>query len=163
ALTAVPVTEVVADLDRYIRPRLPRLASRADVRMREQDATLTVRGDRVLRGWAPEDLLKNALDALAGRGRRLRVAARRAAQGRRRGAQRGGGGARRAGVGPALRGGYGARHSRGAARPDRRARGDERGRRVGCGPCAGAADDRERPRRPDRGVAAPPRDGHRLR
>lgn len=81
ALTAVPVTEVVADLDRYIRPRLPRLASGVDVRMRVQDATLTVRGNRVLLVWALENLLKNALDALAGRGGRIRVAARRAEQG----------------------------------------------------------------------------------
>src|SRR5690606_27781930 len=86
----------------------------------------------------------------------------RRARGSRRAHPRGGP-ARRAGVGPALRGGYGARHSRRAARPDLRARGDEQGRRVGCGPFAGAADHRERARRPDRGAAAPPLDGHRLR
>src|SRR5690606_4311725 len=45
------------------------------------DATLTVRGNHVLLVWALENLLKNALDALAGRGGRIRVAARRAEDG----------------------------------------------------------------------------------
>src|SRR5690606_715703 len=40
-----------------------------------------VRGNRVLLVWALENLLKNALDALAGRGGRIRVAARRGEQG----------------------------------------------------------------------------------
>jgi len=46
-----------------------------------QDATLTVRGNHVLLVWALENLVKNALDALAGRGGRIRVAARRAENG----------------------------------------------------------------------------------
>ncbi|HEY8470932.1 MAG TPA: HAMP domain-containing sensor histidine kinase [Longimicrobiales bacterium] len=81
ALTRVPVAEIVADLERYMRPRLPRLASGVDLRMRVQDPALAVHGNRVLLVWALENLLKNALDALAGRGGRIRVAARRAEDG----------------------------------------------------------------------------------
>src|SRR5690606_23799455 len=82
ALTAVPVAEVIADLDRYIRPRLPRLASGREVRTRVQDAALAAHGHRALLAWALENLAKDALGGLAGRGGRIRVAARRGEQGR---------------------------------------------------------------------------------
>src|SRR5690606_13624247 len=81
ALTRVAVAEIVAGLGRYMRPRLPRPASGVDLRIRVQDPALAVHGNRVLLVWALENLLKNALDALAGRGGRIRVAARRAEDG----------------------------------------------------------------------------------
>ena len=67
-LEPVRVDEVIRDLERYFRPRLPRLASGVDLRVRSSRNLPAVEANRVLLVWAIENVVKNAIDALAGRG-----------------------------------------------------------------------------------------------
>lgn len=67
-LGPVSVAEVVAELDRYLRPRLPTRTHGIALSHRIPDDLPAVRANRVLLVWALENMLKNALDALASRG-----------------------------------------------------------------------------------------------
>jgi signal transduction histidine kinase len=60
----------------YFRARVPTLAHTVAIDVAARAEPVTVRGDPVLLEWALEVLVKNALDALAGRGGRIAVAAR---------------------------------------------------------------------------------------
>ena len=67
--------EVVALVDRvaaYFRARVPTLANTIAVEVDHDGADATVEGDPVLLEWALEVIAKNAVDALAGRGGRIR-------------------------------------------------------------------------------------------
>jgi len=77
-LDAAAMVERIAE---YFRVRVPTLARSVQVAWRAE-GPLPVRGDRVLLEWALEVLLKNAVDALAGRGGRILVTAERFAQSR---------------------------------------------------------------------------------
>ena len=65
---AVDVSDVVAQVVAYFAARVPTLADPIRLRVERADGALTVPGDRVLLEWAVESLVKNAIDALAGRG-----------------------------------------------------------------------------------------------
>lgn len=65
---AVDVSDVVAQVVAYFAARVPTLAHPIALRVERADGALTVPGDRVLLEWAVESLVKNAIDALAGRG-----------------------------------------------------------------------------------------------
>ncbi|MFN8572745.1 MAG: HAMP domain-containing sensor histidine kinase [Gemmatimonadaceae bacterium] len=70
----VVLAKVVNDVAGYFRARVPTLAH--TVRIDTEVVGLpTVRGDAVLLEWAVESLLKNAIDALAGRGGVVKVRA----------------------------------------------------------------------------------------
>jgi signal transduction histidine kinase len=55
----------------YFRPRLPTLAHQVTIEVRVESAAPAVRGDALLLEWALEALVKNAVDALSGRGGRI--------------------------------------------------------------------------------------------
>lgn len=57
----------------YFRPRLPKLASAVTLDLAASGAGPMALGDPVLVEWALESLIKNALDALSGRGGRIDV------------------------------------------------------------------------------------------
>ena len=57
----------------YFKPRLPALASAVQLDLQAPGAGPTTLGDPVLLEWALEALVKNAVDALSGRGGRIRV------------------------------------------------------------------------------------------
>jgi len=57
----------------YFRPRLPTLANPVALHLDASGPGPTTRGDPVLIEWAIEALIKNALDALSGRGGRIDV------------------------------------------------------------------------------------------
>jgi signal transduction histidine kinase len=57
----------------YFRPRLPTLASPVTLELVASGAGPTVLGDPVLVEWALEAIIKNAIDALSGRGGRIDV------------------------------------------------------------------------------------------
>jgi len=57
----------------YFRPRLPTLAHSVTIRLTSAGAGPTVTGDAVLIEWALEVVVKNAIDALSGRGGRIDV------------------------------------------------------------------------------------------
>jgi signal transduction histidine kinase len=66
----------------YFRARVPTLAHRVAIDVSTTTESVTVSGDSVLLEWALEVLVKNAVDALAGRGGHITVAARRGDRGR---------------------------------------------------------------------------------
>jgi signal transduction histidine kinase len=59
---------VVNELEEYFRPRLPRLGHGVRLRTRVAANAPHVRANRVLLVWALENIVKNAIDALGGRG-----------------------------------------------------------------------------------------------
>jgi signal transduction histidine kinase len=57
----------------YFRPRLPTLAHSVTITLTSPGAGPTATGDPVLIEWALEVIVKNAVDALSGRGGRIEV------------------------------------------------------------------------------------------
>jgi signal transduction histidine kinase len=66
-LAPLDLREVVHELEEYTRARLPHRGKRIDL-VTETDPVPPVAGNRTLLEWALENLIKNALDALEGRG-----------------------------------------------------------------------------------------------
>ena len=64
----VDVREIVFRVAAYFRARVPTLAHKVTISARLPDDPLSVEGDAVLLEWALESLVRNAIDALAGRG-----------------------------------------------------------------------------------------------
>lgn len=75
-LEIVHVAEIIGELDRYFRPRLPRLGSGVELKTRVSPDLPDIEANRVLLVWALENVVKNAIDALAGRGGRITILAR---------------------------------------------------------------------------------------
>jgi signal transduction histidine kinase len=73
----VDVRSLLKTLERYVRVRMPQLTHGVDLRVETVDALPPVLGNSVLLEWAFENLLKNALDALAGSGGVIEIAAER--------------------------------------------------------------------------------------
>ncbi|MBI4538306.1 MAG: HAMP domain-containing histidine kinase [Gemmatimonadetes bacterium] len=76
-LEAVPLARVVEDLDRYLQARLPKLGADVELEVDVPAELPPVRGNAVLLAWALENLVRNALDALAARGGRIAITAER--------------------------------------------------------------------------------------
>lgn len=74
ALSAVTAESAMRELERYLKPRLSK-APPVLLHVRVWPNLPAVEANQVLLVWALENLVKNALDALAGRGGRIRVAA----------------------------------------------------------------------------------------
>lgn len=75
-LEEISVDVVINELVSYFRPRLPRLGRGIELKVRITDALPRVEANRVLLVWALENIVKNAIDALAGRGGRITILAR---------------------------------------------------------------------------------------
>lgn len=75
ALQIAAVPDVVRELTGYFRPRLPHLGKGIVLRTRVARLLPPIRANQVLLVWALENILKNAVDALAGRGGRISVIA----------------------------------------------------------------------------------------
>jgi signal transduction histidine kinase len=69
----VDVTALVDRVAAYFRARVPTLANTIAIDVAHDGAPPTIDGDPVLLEWAIEVLAKNAVDALAGRGGRIRL------------------------------------------------------------------------------------------
>lgn len=67
-LEILDIREVVRDLEQYLQARLPRLASEVLLVVDVPKDMPEILGSEVLLSWALENVVKNALDALAGRG-----------------------------------------------------------------------------------------------
>jgi signal transduction histidine kinase len=72
-LQEVRIDDVVRELERYFKPRLPRLAQGVELRVRLPSNLPPVEANRVLLVWAVENIVKNAIDALAGRGGHISI------------------------------------------------------------------------------------------
>lgn len=71
----VEVREILRTLERYVRVRMPQLSQNVELLVEVPEGLPPVRGNGVLLEWAVENLIKNALDALAGTGGRITVSA----------------------------------------------------------------------------------------
>ncbi|MBM3907550.1 MAG: HAMP domain-containing histidine kinase [Gemmatimonadetes bacterium] len=78
-LVPTDVGDAVETVVDYFRARVPTLANTVVVKFERGDGPLEVPADRVLLEWAVESLVKNAVDALAGRGGTVTVRVDRAA------------------------------------------------------------------------------------
>ncbi|HXY20804.1 MAG TPA: HAMP domain-containing sensor histidine kinase [Gemmatimonadales bacterium] len=70
----VDVAAVADAVGTYFRPRLPSLAHRITLEVRADGTPLEIEGDALLLEWAIEALVRNAVDALKGRGGKIEVA-----------------------------------------------------------------------------------------
>jgi signal transduction histidine kinase len=75
-LESLPLQKIVRDLERYLAARLPRLGRGVELIVDVPDSLPPVKANEVLLVWALENVVKNALDALAGRGGRISIYAR---------------------------------------------------------------------------------------
>ena len=73
-LSAVSVHAILRRLARYFDARLPSLGDRVRIRLDLPEPAPIVRGNETLLEWAFENLVKNALDSLAGRDGTIRLA-----------------------------------------------------------------------------------------
>lgn len=80
-LAPVRPTAVMRELEEYLRPRLPKERPGVELRVRTSPGLPSVQANHLLLVWALENCVKNSLDALAGRGGRIRLAARAAEDG----------------------------------------------------------------------------------
>ena len=72
----VDVAALVASVGDYFRARVPTLARAVRIELRSADEPVIIAGDAVLLEWALEALVKNAVDALGGRGGTIVLSAR---------------------------------------------------------------------------------------
>lgn len=70
----VDVKALVGVIGDYFRPRVPKLSKAVTISVTATDDEVRVPGDAVLLEWALEVLVKNAIDALAGRGGKISLA-----------------------------------------------------------------------------------------
>lgn len=78
----VEVGELAAAVGAYFRARVPTRSNAVTITVTRDQAPLEVQGDPVLLEWAIESLVKNAIDALTGRGGRVEITAGRLGDGR---------------------------------------------------------------------------------
>ncbi len=81
-LDDVRVQDIVGELESYFRPRLPKFGPGITLRTRVARSTPGVRANRVLLAWALENVVKNAVDALGGRGGHILIVAHPGANGK---------------------------------------------------------------------------------
>ncbi len=72
-LESLDIREVVRDLERYLQARLPRLATGILLIVDVPKGIPKIMGNEVLLSWALENVVKNALDAMAGRSGEIRL------------------------------------------------------------------------------------------
>src|SRR5690349_7755070 len=77
----VDVRHLVEQVGGYFRARVPTLAHAVEIAASGGDEALVIHGDAVLLEWALEALMKNAVDALAGRGGRIYITSARVPEG----------------------------------------------------------------------------------
>ena len=72
-LESLDIREVVRDLETYLQARLPRLSTGVLLIVDVPKGMPKILGSEVLLLWALENIVKNALDAMAGRGGEIRL------------------------------------------------------------------------------------------
>jgi signal transduction histidine kinase len=72
-LESLDIREVVRDLETYLQARLPRLSTGVLLIVDVPKGLPKVLGSEVLLLWALENIVKNALDAMAGKGGEIRL------------------------------------------------------------------------------------------
>jgi signal transduction histidine kinase len=75
ALSPVRPAAVVQELEAYLTPRLPKASGLVRLQVKVSSDLPAVEANQLLLVWGLENCVKNSLDALAGRGGRIRLAA----------------------------------------------------------------------------------------
>ena len=75
-LESVSLSELAREMERYLQVRLPRFGPGVQLSVDMPDHLSDVKGNAVLLAWALENVVKNSLDALGGRGGRIVIEAR---------------------------------------------------------------------------------------
>jgi signal transduction histidine kinase len=78
---SIDSSELIEQVAAYFRARVPTLAHTVAIAVKRPDKPIIIEGDPVLLEWALEALVKNAIDALAGRGGRVLLSATRLPEG----------------------------------------------------------------------------------
>lgn len=74
-LGRLDLEEVLRAVERYLAARIPRLGPGVELSIHVEPNLPQIRGDEVLLTWALENVVKNALDAVAGRGGAITIRA----------------------------------------------------------------------------------------
>ena len=74
-LTVLNIVNVLEDLREYLDKRMPRLSKGIELNVEIPEVGTSIRGNKILLSWALENVVKNALDAMAGRTGEIRVEA----------------------------------------------------------------------------------------
>lgn len=74
-LESLDIHRVLRELEEYVKDRLPRLGPGVELEVEIPRHLPRVRGNEVLLTWALENVVKNSVDALAGRGGRITLSA----------------------------------------------------------------------------------------
>ena len=74
-LTVLNIVNVLEDLREYLDKRLPRLSKGIELNVKIPEVGTSIQGNKILLSWALENVVKNALDAMAGRTGEIRVEA----------------------------------------------------------------------------------------
>ena len=74
-LTVLNIVNVLEDLREYLDKRLPRLSKGIELNVEIPEVGTSIQGNKILLSWALENVVKNALDAMAGRTGEIRVEA----------------------------------------------------------------------------------------
>jgi signal transduction histidine kinase len=69
----IDIAELAEGVASYFRARMPTLANAIKIEIERPESGLPIPGDRVLLEWAIESLVKNAVDALSGKGGTIKV------------------------------------------------------------------------------------------
>lgn len=72
-LEEIHLEGILSELQSYMEARIPRLSSGVELEVEVSQELPSVRGNRVLLTWALENVVKNALDALGGKGGSIRI------------------------------------------------------------------------------------------
>jgi len=72
-LEPLDIREIVRELERYLQARLPRLTAGILIIVDVPKGMPKILGNEVILSWALENVVKNALDAMAGRGGEIRL------------------------------------------------------------------------------------------
>ena len=74
-LTVLNIVNVLEDLREYLDKRMPRLSKGIELNVEIPEVGTSIQGNKILLSWALENVVKNALDAMAGRTGEIRVEA----------------------------------------------------------------------------------------
>jgi signal transduction histidine kinase len=72
-LEEIQLEGILFELQRYMEARIPRLSAGVELAVHVPEDLPSVRGNRVLLTWALENVVKNALDALGGKGGSIKI------------------------------------------------------------------------------------------
>jgi signal transduction histidine kinase len=72
-LVILNIADVLADLEEYLQKRLPKLSQGIKLKISIPEIETNILGNKILLSWALENVVKNSLDAMAGRTGEIKI------------------------------------------------------------------------------------------